>query len=141
MVESEVGGRRAGTEEGAMVMGVALNRLRRRHRRDPSMLRQVLTGGAGYGEQGKEGRQFGTKKAPSARSLAAARKMLTGETEIPDVRATSFFHTGEAGILSGIYSRYGGTGRPKFARNMVNIANVARSGDPDKPGRGTVLRV
>lgn len=120
MLSTEMGGdeMRGKRETEASAIGwTAINRLRDPKSRFGSSLSDVITGGHGYGKQGKD-RSYGTSKKATEQSTSFARDLLSGKIADPTQGATFFYHSRPGGTYSG------GKDRPDFTLSRENTLNL-----------------
>jgi ubiquinone/menaquinone biosynthesis C-methylase UbiE len=131
MLRSEVGAHREleGTTktEAVGIAYTAINRLRS-GKYEGSTLREMITGGEGFGRQGltKTGkmRPYSTKKEATPESLELAREIMSGRYADPTGGATNFYHsTRGQGYGSRIHPELR-TEMPRFTQGKINTLNI-----------------
>ncbi len=126
MIETETGGKgiTGGGEhalEAQAIAWTAMNRLQEKGSSYGKSLTDVITGGAGYGKQGEEGRAYGTARKPGAEAKKFAHEFLSGEGRMKDPTqgATYFYHA-----RPGAKFQQGTSDKPGFAESKENTLNI-----------------
>lgn len=108
MMQKEMGGYTKSREtEAAGIAHTALNRAKQWHKGKGDSLYKVITGGHGWGKQGKD-RAYASGATPTKSTVDFARKILQGTVSDPTKGATHFFHAKQG-------DKFSAGAVPKFA--------------------------